>query len=216
MTRRVVASLALAVLLVSSGCSFLEGPVTFEANKSTVTEQARSDAGYTEARVEQDTITKTYSAAGQEKQVEVTNWIAEYKKQVSVGPLETGELARFTVLSTPQVSVLGQTFNPVADMSNAKLARMLQQEYSGISNVQPADNRSTTLLGEQTTVSRFTAEAETSAGQSTDVYIEIAKVTDGDDIVVALAVYPQQLDRQQAGVERMYQGVQHPTNQSSQ
>lgn len=207
--RRVVASLALVALLVTAGCSFLEGPVTFEANQSTVSQQALDETGYDEERVEEQTVTREFGVGDQTQEVQVVNQIAEYKRQVSLGPLD-GELARFSVFTTPQVEVAGQQFNPVDDMSNEELAQMVQDEYETVNNVEHVDDRTATMLGEQVEVSRFSADAQTAGGQSVQVYIHIGQVQHGDDYVVVIAVHPQELD-EQANVDRLMEGVEHDT-----
>lgn len=209
-TRRVVASLLVATLVLASGCSFITGEsaLEFTANDTSVSQSAQSETGYEEARDTEQTITRNFSVADQSRTVKVTNKVAEYKRQVDLGPLGSSEFARFTVLATPKVEVLGKTFNPVGDMSNAELATQIQTEYQTVENVEPAGERTTTMLGEETTVSKFSAEAQTVEGQSVDVYLHVAQVEDGDDFVLAIAVHPQQLDEQE-NVDRLLAGVQH-------
>lgn len=207
--RRALVSVGLAVLLVSSGCSFLEGPVTFEANQSTVAEEARQDTGYEEVRVEDQTVVRSFGAANVSQEVRVVNKLAEYKRQVDLAVL-TGELARFSVFTSPSVEVAGQQFNPVSDMTNAELAELVQEEYGTVSDVSLEGNRTVELVGRQATVSRFTARAETVAGQSVDVYLHIGQAAHENDYVVVIAVYPRQLD-EQAAVDRLIGGVRHQT-----
>lgn len=205
--RHVLATVAVVVLLLTAGCSFLEDPVTFEASQSVVSEDARQATGYEEVRVVDQTVTRSFGSGNLSKEVRVVNKLAEYKRQVSLGPL-SGELARFSVFTSPEVEVGGQQFNPVADMSNAELAMLVQEEYGTVSNVRVDENRTVSLVGSQTTVSRFTAEAQTTGGQSVDVYLHIGQVAHEDDFVVVIAVYPQQLDEQDS-VDQLIRGVDH-------
>lgn len=207
--RRGLLALGLGVLLVTAGCSFLQGPVTFEANQSTVTQEARQNTGYEEVRIEQQTITRSYGSGEASKEVKVVNVLAEYKRQVSLGPL-SGELARFSVFTTPAVEVAGQQFNPVGDMSNAELALLVQKKYGTITNVRLQDNRTVQLVGEQATVSKFTADATTVAGKQVDVYLHIGQTYHEGDYVIVIAVYPQQL-QEQDNVDRLARGVVHDT-----
>lgn len=209
--RRFLTATGLALLLVTAGCSLLtQQQTTIRATDVAVANPARSDAGYSQARDTTQRLNRTVSVAGQERTVTVVNHVAEYKRRVEVGPVVTGELARFTVMATPQVSIAGRAFNPVGDMSNAELARMLQSEYETIENVRLVGNRTETVLGEPTTVSKFSAEARTVAGQTVDVSIHIAKVRHGEDFVVAVAIYPQRLEGEQANVNRLLGGIEHP------
>lgn len=210
-TRRGAVALALVALVATSGCiGFLTGSeaATFESSPVSVSDEAAQSADYEKQRQTTTTINRTFTAAGQSRNVTVTNNLTEYSRTVSLPLFDDQELARFTVFSTPQVKLFGQTFNPVGDMSNRELALMLQEEYETIENVQHVENRSATMLGENTTVGKFTADAETVGGTSTEVYLHITKVEDGDDFVVAVAVHPTQVEEQE-NVDAMLQGVQH-------
>jgi hypothetical protein len=210
-TRRVVAGLVLAVLVMTSGCAFLGGDSTVTAEQATESEQALSDTGYSEASIEQRNITRTFTVADTTRNVTVGNWLAEYERQVDLGPVGSGELARFSLFATPQVEVAGESLNAVGSMSNAELAKMLQDEYGTIENVQLEGNRTERMLGEETTVSKFSADARTSTGESVDVYLHVAKVAHGDDFVIAIAIYPQDLNDEQSKVNRLLEGVEHET-----
>jgi hypothetical protein len=212
--RRVAAPLALAVLLVTSGCSFVtgQGSLAFEASDVSVSQSALEDTGYTESRDTTRETSRNVTVADESRTVTVTNHVGEYTRQIDLGPVESRELARFTVLSTPKVTVAGQgPFNPVGDMSNAELARTFQGEYGAVGNVQLVENRTGRLLGGDVTVSKFSAEARTGSGQSVDVYLHVAKADDGEDFVVAVAVYPQQVDGEREHVNRLLRGIRHET-----
>ena len=214
--RRQLAAALLVVLLVSSGCiGFLTGSsaLTFEADDVRVSEQALSDTGYEESRDTTQEITRTFTAAGESRNVTVTNHVAEYQRSVSL--LGTSQpYARATVISSPEVEVAGQTFNPLADLSNRDLAQQLQSEYETVQNVRFEENRTVTVLGDEVTVSKFSAEATTEGGQSVDVYVHVTKTRDGDDFVVGVAVYPQALDDEQESVDTLLAGIQHETSSS--
>ncbi|GGM73514.1 hypothetical protein J2752_002505 [Halarchaeum rubridurum] len=212
--RERIAAVAGVLLLVSfAGCSMLTGgPVTFTADKATVSEQALSDTGYEEQSVNQSVITRNVSAADQSKTVKVTNWIAQYDRSMDLGPLGSQRAAVFSVVATPQVDVLGQSFNPIGDYSRERIVMMLQQRYESIDNVQPVGNYSTTMLGENATVGKFSAEAQLAGGQSVDVYVHVTRVQHGDDYVLAVAVYPQRFDDSESEhVRTLFDGVEHDT-----
>ncbi|GGL21793.1 hypothetical protein GCM10009037_01450 [Halarchaeum grantii] len=211
MRQKQLVAVGLVVLVALSGCSFLSGPVTFSADKATVSDQALSETDYEEVSVNQSVITRNFSAAGQSKQVEVTNWIAQYDREIDLGPLGSKRAAVFSAVATPQVKVLGQgPFNPVSDYSNAQLVMMLQQNYESIDDIQHRSNYTATMLGHETTVGTFSAQAKLQGGQSMDVYVHVTKVQDGDDYVIAVAVYPQQFDdRESQRVQTLLGGVQH-------
>lgn len=211
--KRATAALLLAGLLLTSGClGFLTGQeaLQFQSGQATVSQQAQADAGYEKAREDDQVVTRTFETANQTREVEVTNHVVEYKRQVSLPVLGTQELARFTVLATPKVTIAGQgPFNPVGDLSNRELAEQLQEKYETVQNVQLESNRTVTVLGEETRVSKFAAEAQIQGGQTADVYLHLAQAETEDDFVVMVAVYPQDLDGEQQNVDRLLEGVQH-------
>jgi hypothetical protein len=63
------------------------------------------------------------------------------------------------------------------------------------------------MLGQKTDVSKFEATA-TVAGREVDVTIHVAKVEHGDDVVVAMGVYPSITDMED-DVFRLIEGVRH-------
>lgn len=212
---RLLASLVLVGLLGTAGCvGVLTGdqPLTFDAASVSVADDARQSAGYEEVRVEPDTLTREFTVAGQTREVEVTNHVAEYSRSVDLGPLGSGEFARFAVLSTPKVEIAGRTFNPVGEMSNRQLVERVQGQYDGLRNVQPAGERTRTVLGASRSVSTFTADAEVAAGQSVELLFHVSKFEHGEDFVVVIAVHPSALDREADRVDTMLGGVQHASN----
>jgi hypothetical protein len=211
--RRGAIALVLVGLLATSGClGFITGSnaLAFEADDVTVTQQARSDAGYSEARHEAFTNTQEFTVAGQTREVKVTNHIAEYERTVSLPVLGEQPLARFSVISSPGVEIAGQTLNPLGKFSDRELAMQFQEKYDTVSDVRFVDNRTVEVQGGQETVSKFTATATLESGQEADVYLHIAKYKDGDDFIVAVAVYPQNLDGEQSNVDTLLSGIEHP------
>ena len=209
---RTLASLVLVVLLATAGCvGVLTGsePLTFEASTVSVADDVTQSAGYEEVRVEPNAISREFEVAGQTREVEVTNHVAEYARSVDLGPLGSGEFARFAVLSTPQVELAGRTFNPVGEMSNRELVERVQGQYEGLRNVRSAGERTQTVLGASRTVSTFTADAEVAAGQSVELLFHVSKFEHGADFVVVIAVHPAALDREADRVDTMLGGVQH-------
>lgn len=205
MTRRAVAAL-LALLMITAGCSALSGATTFTAAEGSVSESALSDTGYSLENESTQTITRSF--AGQD--VEVNNQLTEYARSSDVPVFGDAQIARFTVFTTPAVEVAGQgPFNPVADLNNTQLALRLQSQYETVDNVERESNRTVTMLGDDVTVGKFRAEAQTTDGTSTEVFMDIAQTRSGDDYVIAIAVYPTQLDGEQESVNTLIEGVQH-------
>lgn len=213
MKRRAVLAGVPSVLLLS-GCTDLlsSDDAEFEAERGVVTESARSEANYNEANQTENTVERTYESV--DRTIVVINKLTEYSRSLDLPLGVSGELARFTVLASPGVTVVeGEPANPIADMDNDDLAMRVQQQYETIDNVQRLDEREAQLLGETVTVSRYEADAETQ-GESTRVNLHIARAkserSDGDpDFVVTVGVHPSDVDERD-NVDRMLAGVEHP------
>jgi len=211
--RRVLANVAVVALLLTAGCiGFLTGEeaLAFDADPVRVADDARAEAGYEEVRVESMAVNRSFTVAGETRNVSVTNHVAAYQRAVDLGPLGSEPFARFTVLSTPEVEIAGRTLNPVGGLSDRELATRLQSQYDSIENVRFAGNRTVEVLGEGRTVSRFDATT-TVAGTEVDLALHVAKFRHGEDFVVAIGVYPARLDGERARVETMLRGVEHET-----
>lgn len=210
MYRRTAVVVAFAALVATSGClGILDGPVEFSASPATVSDGTLEETGYEEEGVESSEVTRTYSAAGQSKNVTVTNRVAMYERNVDLPGIGEQRAAVFSAFASPEVNVLGQTFNPLADYSNRELAELAQEQYSSLSIGSEVATRSVTVLGESTEVSKFEGTADLAAGQSVDVYVHVTKVKHDGDFVVCVAIYPQQLDGEQANVDALLRGVEH-------
>jgi hypothetical protein len=212
--RRVLATLAVAALVLTGGCvGFLAGeePLAFEAEPVAVTDDACSEAGYEEVGIESTEANQSFAVAGETRNVSVTNRVASYQRAVELGPLGEAPFARFTVLATPGIEIAGQTLNPVGELSDRELALRLQSQYDSIEDVRFAGNRSVEILGEPRTVSRFDATT-TIAGVEVDLELHVAKFRHGEDFLVAMGVYPARLDGERARVETMLRGIEHETS----
>ena len=212
--RNTLAGLAVALLVLTGGCvGFLTGEesLSFDAEPVEVTDDARSAAGYEAVRVEPMERNRSFTVAGQTRNVTVTNHVAAYQRAVDLGPLGTEPFARVTVLATPQVEIAGRTLNPVGELSDRELATRLQSQYDSIEDVRFAGNRSVEILGADRTVSRFDATT-TVAGAEVDLVLHVTKFRHGEDFIVGIGVHPARLDGERARVETMLQGIEHRTD----
>lgn len=210
MNRRTTVGIALAVLMLSSGClGFLNGPVTFSASKATVSENALEETGYQEERVTSNEVERSFSVADQSKNVTVTNWVSMYERSVDLPIGGSQRAAVFSAFSTPEVSVLGQSFNPVEKYSNRELAELAQKQYDSLSVGDTVGTRNVQVLGQSAEVTKFDGQATLAGGESIDVYIHVTKVNHDGDYVVAVAIYPQRLDGEQQHVDALLKGLEH-------
>lgn len=211
--RRLLAGGGAALAASLSGCLGVvtgDRALAFAADPVRVAPAALRATNYGEYRVYQDTITRTVGAFGVDRTVEVENWVAEYDQGVDL-PLGRLQAAVFATLSTPQVRVLGQRFNPVAGMSTDEIVALVQSRYEAVENVSKETDLSATLLGEETTLSRYTADARlVDGGVTLSVYLYVAgAVTAGEDFVLALAVHPRFAGTRIDRVRRLLAGVEH-------
>lgn len=193
--REVLASVGAVVAAGTAGCLGVitgQEPAEFEATPPALEETALEETGYESAGVEEVVVEREVEAAGQSREVVVTNYQARYEKTIDMGPLGEQRGAVFTALTTPQVDALGQEFNPVADMSTRDLAQQVQQQYEGMEDIEHQEDGEVTIQGSTTTQSTFTANA-TFAGSTVDVYLLVTEAVElGEDFVVTVGAYPQQ------------------------
>ena len=214
-TRRIIAVVAVAALVTMSGCGFLLGNEALEFNASPVAvdDTAQSDTGYEETRRSSQAVERSFQVAGQTRNVSVTNYLAEYGRTAET-LFSDQQVARVTVLSSPKVQVLGESFNPLGDLSDRQLAQRFQEQYGSLDDLQFQSNRTASILGSERTVSKFTAQAQMNGGTYVDVNVHISKFADGDDFIVAVAVHPQQID-EESNVDTMFGGIVHPAAEPS-
>ncbi|SDL05173.1 DUF6517 family protein [Natronorubrum texcoconense] len=160
-----------------------------------VSPSALEETGYSEHAVEEVVVERTISRFGFKRSISVTNWYAEYDRSLSLGlpGLSRVQAAVVSVLTTPQVSFLGRTFNPVGEFSTDELVEMMQDRYDELEDVDRVDESSVSILGTETTLVRYTAAARLIPAATTiDVYVQLTEpVSHGDDFVIGVAVYPQ-------------------------
>ncbi|QIO24175.1 DUF6517 family protein [Haloarcula sp. JP-L23] len=212
-TRQTIAIAAVGLMMVTAGCGFITGEeaLTFSASPATVSDQAVSDAGYEEVSVTEQTVTRNFSAADQTRQVKVTNQLAQYERQVDLGPLGSKRAAVFVAFASPEVKVATETFNPIAEMSEREILQQFESEYESISVGDRIDNRTVTVLGQSTAVEKFEGTA-TLAGSQVEVYIHATKLKHEGDHIVAVAIHPQRLDGEEQNVITLLEGLEHSEN----
>ena len=208
--RQFVAGAGSIAAAATTGCIGVltgEDPVEFEASPSSVDEATLDETGYESEGVEEIVIEEEVEAAGETREVVVTNYQAQYEKTVDMGPLGEQRAALFTSLTTPQVEVLGREFNPIADMSTEDLADMVQSQYEGIENVERQEDGEVAIDGETTTQTKFAAEAEFN-GRNVDIFLHISEAVElGEDLVVTVGGYPEQTPDEKENVLTLMEAV---------
>ncbi|QCC57937.1 DUF6517 family protein [Natrinema thermotolerans] len=194
--RTVIAGLGAAGLAGLSGCLGLLGMDEHESSPAGVTSEARAETGYEQTAIEPLGIERDVGPTNET--VTVTNYMTKHEKRVGIQGLGERRAAVFNVLTTPQVSILGQELNPVEEMSTEELIDLVRSNYDGIDNVSHDEDATVTILGESTTKSRYSADAEFDGRDvAVDVHITEAVEAD-DDLLVTIGVYPEPLQGREA------------------
>ncbi|WP_226004742.1 DUF6517 family protein [Natrinema salinisoli] len=212
--RQLLAAGATAGTGVVAGCTDIVRD-SLSSTPGTVSEEALEETGYNEHAVEEVIVERTVGRFGIERTIEARNWYAEYDRSIaldSVG-LTRAQAAIVSVLTTPQVSILGKTFNPVGEYSTDELVELIQSRYDRLDDVQSAGEESVSILGTETTLARYEGRARLlDPGVTLDVYLQISEpVAHGDDFVIGIAVYPQfqGLETESGAVRTMLESLEH-------
>ncbi len=213
-TRRVAVTVGVALVLLLSGCAATQEEFRFESTPGTVTDDALSEAGYESTEeAESLTVNRTVNAGGSERDVTVVNYASAYAREVEVAG-QSRTLAGAAVFTTPSISFVGQEFNPVADQSNKQLVDRAQSRVGGqidggIEDVTFVENRTTTILGAETTVGVF-AGTTTVQGTEVELRILVTKVQHEGDFVIVAGAYPQALaGDERPRLETVFDNVEH-------
>jgi len=210
MQRRILALVAVGVVVLSAGCGFLLGlePLTFSSSPITVSDQAVQEAGYEEAVVGPQNESRDFTAFGQTRTVEVTNHVGRYERSVDLGPLGSRRAATFVALSSPEIEVAGNTVNPIADISDEEILERVGSQYESVSVGDQTGTRTVETLGDSRTVTRFNGTV-TVEGTEIPVFLETSRFKHGSDYVVVVAVYPQDVPGEVERVETLFAGLDH-------
>ncbi|MBZ6494954.1 DUF6517 family protein [Natrinema longum] len=212
--RQLLATGAAAGTGVVAGCTGLVRD-SLSSTPGTVSAAALEETGYDEHTVEEVVVERTVGRFGIERSIEASNWYAEYDRAIALDSLGLTRIqaAVVSVLTTPQVSVLGKTFNPVGNYSTDDLVELIQNRYDRLEDVEYADEESVAVLGTETTLARYRASARLiTAGTTLDVYLALSEpVAHGDDFAICVAVYPQLqgLEAESGFVRTMLESVEH-------
>jgi hypothetical protein len=213
-TRRGVLGLAGAVGLAGlGGCTALDvatgEPAEFSSGTATVADGTLAETGYELNDVSEETLTREVEVAGSTREVRVTNTTAEYDKAVELLG-ERYQAAVFAAVATPQVEVLGRSFNPIADLSPDERAALIAERYEGVSDLERGSEYTTDVLGSDADVVVYAADGEIE-GTGVSLTLELhvgSPVEAGDDYVLPLAAYPESFGDGE-NVRSMMNGLEH-------
>lgn len=199
--RAILAAGATGTLALSAGC--IETIVgDLQADQAAPTDEALGATEFAEYEITEETISETIDFIIEEE-IEATIWISSYTRGIEIeGEEEEG--AAFAAISSPRASVLGQSFNPLAEMDNEEKLDEFGDELDGqnVENITHEGTSSLSILGEDRDVDRFVGEREFE-GEPIDVEIHITSFEHEDDYLVLLGVYPE-IESLRAAAESVY------------
>lgn len=195
MKRRVLlAGTAAASIVGVSGClsGVLNTVTSLESTPAGVSQSALDAAGYEAIGIEEIVTEETVEVAGQSETIAVTSYLSNYEKQIGIEGVSEQATATFAVLSTPKLEIAGRTMNPVGEMSGKEVVELIGDSYESIDGIEHDSDETVSILDQSTTKSRFVAEASF-RGLPLELDIHVTEAVDrGDDLLVAIGVYPQQ------------------------
>lgn len=211
--RRALAVGGAAGIAALAGCTALDvatgEPAEFVAGTATVSDEALADTGYELNEITSETVSQEFEVAGSTREVRVTNRVAEYDRAVELFG-ERYQAAVFAALATPRVEVLGQAFNPIADLDNEELAELIMDRYDNVDDLERSSAYTTSMLDGEVDVTVYTASGEIAGtGLAVDIELHVgAPVEVGDDYVLPLGAYPEGFGDGES-VRRMINGIEH-------
>lgn len=212
--RRALAIGALVGTGLGPGCTRLADG-SLSSSPATVADDALSATGYREHGIGEFVIDHTVSRFGLERTLEVRNWYAEYDRAI---PLDAFGLPRLqaavvAVLSTPRVSALGRSFNPVGEYTTDELVGLIQERYDELEIVERVGETAVAILGTETTVAEYDGRARLVEARFTlDVTVRVSEaVESGGDFVLCVAVAPRigGVETEGNAVRTLLAGVEH-------
>jgi len=184
--RRTGTVVAVCLLLSSAGCTglLLQEETAFVAGEANVTDG--DGMAYAHNATQWQNVTRSVAAAGQEREVTVSNRAVRFVDRAEDG----APGAAFVVVTSPQVRVAGQELNPVGDWSQRDLLTEFSDQFDQFGNltgVEERETRQVRTLGTEADMRVFNATME-SEDADHDVVVSVAKVKHGEDYVVAIGI----------------------------
>ncbi len=213
---RLILILGVVVVTIGlAGCNGTGGaetpePITASASPATVSDHALTTAGYEEDSVEERELTASgrLDIAG-DVQMELRYTIRATTSRAIYRDGDASPPRLFSVMSVPfaKPEQVSATINPLRDRSLSDLANRSQDTYSGISDLRHTENITVSVLGNETTLAKYSATATTANGQ-TDVYLYVVRFRHEGDILIGIALGPQSAD-DPATIRTLAEAIQH-------
>jgi hypothetical protein len=211
--RQIAATVVVALLMLSAGCTELvfNERAEYTASEAGVSDDGLEETGYQHADTQEQTIEESFEVGGVSRTVVATNWVATYEKSMELQGQQQ-EAARFAVVSTPAIEILGKSFNPVESMSHEELLSQFQDqlsgEYEGLDDIEYVESRDEVILGEEAEVSTFKTTAQME-GEDVELYIHVTTVSHEGDLIVAVGAHPAAFGQERTNTYTLMQAIEH-------
>jgi hypothetical protein len=197
-----------------TGCAATQQEFSFSATPGRVTQQILSDTGYTPDQREEIVQQRTVEAAGQERDVTVTNYLRTYTRSISQSGISRELVA--AVFTSPSISIVGQQFNPLADLELRGLLERTQGRFSEygapqLQEITRSDEFSIQSLSTEATVGVFSAV--TDGTPAIDIEVLISRFKHDDDYMILRGGYPQSItDTERQRVRTLFENIVHESS----
>lgn len=215
--REVTIALVVCALISLSGCAqFIsgEGPLELEADAAYATDEAIEDAEYELVEKQSPSFNETVTAGDLEREVRLTNQLLVYEKDVNHKGIALKSGSTFMVLSTPAVSIGGESVSPITEMDQDEVIQHIasRSNTGQLKDIEKVDEYAVVANGDATSVSKYEATA-TVNGNDVDVYLHLTTIEKGEDAIVAVGVYPALYDSQgHDEMKTLMEGIEHPSD----
>ncbi len=199
-------------LAMTAGClEFVTGdaPLEFDAQRVAPSEATLAETGYNKQSIDQETIEETVDI-GVEREIRAAFWLSTYTNELDYQG-ESREAGLFAAVSLPGMSILGQSFNPLEDMSHEELLDEFLAEAGedDIENIEHDESFSLQILEADREVDLFVGETEMD-GETVEVTIAVTSFEHEDDFIVLLGSYPDLLADEGPNIEVLMESIEHP------
>jgi hypothetical protein len=188
-----------------AGCSFLDDALEQSADPAAVEPSVVDSTSFQHDSLTEQSFEETVEVGGESRDVKLTNWTNRYTTSVSGSDIEA---ARFSLFTTPTVSVAGESANPFGRLDREQLLRaMVERVDTGpIERIERAGERTLSVLGGSVTVGEFEAETEQTGVR---LRLHLGDRAHDGDLLVFLGVHPELLDLS-GDIDTLAESTVHP------
>jgi len=201
--RATLGTLAATGMVALAGCSLFNDPLEQEADPAAVEESAAASAGFEQDELTEQVTETSVDVNDESRDLSLTIWVNRYTRAVPEVDLDT---ALFGLLTTPTVTLAGQSANPLRQLDRERLLQEMLDRFGvvPVENIRRVRERQVTVLGGATLVEEFLAETE-----EVQLRLHLGDRTHESDLLVLFALHPELLDLT-GDVDTLAEAVVHP------